>query len=80
MANLSNKIELYANRKIDFLKEVILRNDADSNGDYIAEWNLDIPKPTLEQLEQYEAQATLLRKQSKQVQNRKKNMVLLDSK
>ena len=26
MANLSNKIELYANRKIDFLKEVILRN------------------------------------------------------
>jgi hypothetical protein len=40
---LSNKIELYANREVDFLKDVILRNDADSNGDYIAEWNLDIP-------------------------------------
>jgi hypothetical protein len=58
MANLSNKIELYANRKIDFIKDVILRNDADSNGDYIAEWNLDIPKPTLEQLNAFEAQAT----------------------
>jgi hypothetical protein len=50
MANLSNKIKLYANREVDFIKDVILRNDADSNGDYIAEWNLDIPKPTLEQL------------------------------
>jgi hypothetical protein len=58
MANLSNKIELYANREIDFIKDVILRNDADSNGDYIAEWNLDIPKPTLEQLNAFEAQAT----------------------
>jgi hypothetical protein len=70
MANLSNKIELYANRKIDFLKEVILRNDADSNGDYIAEWNLDIPKPTLEQLEQYEAQANIVESNQVQVQNR----------
>jgi hypothetical protein len=61
MANLSNKIELYANRKIDFLKDVILRNDADSNGDYIAEWNLDIPQPTQAQLDALEAQATLTR-------------------
>ena len=57
MTNLSNKIELYANRKIDFLKEVILKNDADSNGDYIAEWNLDIPKPTQAQLDALETQA-----------------------
>jgi hypothetical protein len=57
MANLSNKIKLYANKEVDFLKDVILRNDADSNGDYIAEWNLDIPKPTLAQLDAYEAQA-----------------------
>jgi hypothetical protein len=61
MANLSNKIELYANRKIDFLKDVILKNDADSNGDYIAEWNLDIPKPTLEQLEQLKHKQQLTR-------------------
>ena len=37
MANLSTKIKLYANREIDFLKDVIIKNDADSNGkDYIA--------------------------------------------
>jgi hypothetical protein len=70
MTNLSNKIELYANRKIDFLKEVILRNDADSNGDYIAEWNLDIPKPTLEQLDAFEAQANIVESNQAQVQNR----------
>jgi DNA-binding protein H-NS len=70
MTNLSNKIELYANRKIDFLKDVILKNDADSNGDYIAEWNLDIPKPTLEQLKQYEAQANIVESNQAQVQNR----------
>jgi hypothetical protein len=70
MANLSNKIELYANRKINFLKEVILRNDADSNGDYIAEWNLDIPKPTLEQLDAFEAQANIVESNQAQVQNR----------
>jgi hypothetical protein len=58
MANLSTKIKLYANREIDFLKDVILKNDADSNGkDYIAEWKLDIPKPTLAQLDAFEAQA-----------------------
>ena len=58
MANLSTKIKLYANREIDFLKDVIIKNDADSNGkDYIAEWNLDIPKPTEEQLNALESQA-----------------------
>ena len=57
MANLSNKIELYANRKIDFLKDVILKNDADSNGDYIAQWNLDIAQPTEAQLNALETQA-----------------------
>lgn len=58
MTQLSTKIKLYANREVDFLKDVILRNDADSNGkDYIAKWNLDIPKPTLAQLDAFEAQA-----------------------
>ena len=70
MANLSNKIKLYANREIDFLKDVILKNDADSNGDYIAEWNLDIPKPTLAQLDAYEAQAKIVENNRAQVQNR----------
>ena len=71
MTNLSNKIELYANRKIDFLKEVILRNDADSNGDYIAEWNLDIPKPTLAQLDAFEAEATTYENNQKIIATRK---------
>jgi hypothetical protein len=35
MANLSNKIELYANRKIDFLKDVFIQRMCYSNGDYI---------------------------------------------
>jgi len=58
MAQLLNKIKLYANREIDFLKDVILKNDAESGGkDYIAEWNIDIPKPTLAELDAFEAQA-----------------------
>lgn len=71
MANLANKIKLYANREVDFFKDVILRNDADSNGkDYIAEWNLDIPKPTLAQLDAFEAQANIVESNLQQVQMR----------
>ena len=56
MANLSTKIKLYANKEVDFLNEVRLQDDG--NGAYIKEWNLDIAKPTLEQLDAYETQAT----------------------
>ena len=55
MATLNTKIKLYANREIDFLKEVRLQDDG--NGAYIKEWNLDIPKPTEAQLDALEAQA-----------------------
>jgi hypothetical protein len=55
MAHISTKIKLYANREIDFLKEVRIRNDG--NGSYIKEWNLDIAKPTDAQLNALEAQA-----------------------
>jgi len=58
MANLPNKIKLYANREIDFLKDVILQDNSDGMGVFIAEWNLDIPKPTMAQLDAFEAQAT----------------------
>jgi hypothetical protein len=57
MANLSTKIKLYANREIDFRTDVLLQDDG--NGAYIKEWNLDIPKPTIAQLEQYNVQADL---------------------
>jgi hypothetical protein len=70
MANLSTKIKLYANRKINFLKDVLLQDDADGNGAYIKEWNLDIPKPTMAQLDAYEAQANIVESNQAQVQNR----------
>jgi hypothetical protein len=70
MANLSTKIKIYTNREIDFLKDVILQDDSNGQGAYIKEWNLDIPKPTLEQLEQYNAQANIVENNLAQVQNR----------
>ena len=57
---ISTKIKLYANREIDFLNEVILQDDG--NGAYIKEWNLDIPKPTMAQLDAFEAQANEIEK------------------
>jgi hypothetical protein len=56
MAQLANKIEIFLNRKVNFKKEVLLQNDSDGKGDYINEWNLDIPKPTQEQLDSLEEQ------------------------
>jgi hypothetical protein len=70
MAKLTTKIKLYANKEVDFSKEVLLQDNSDGNGVFIAEWNLDIPKPTLEQLEQYEAQANIVESNQAQVQNR----------
>jgi hypothetical protein len=58
MANLKTKIKLYANQEVDFTKDVLLQDDSDGKGAYIKEWNLSIAKPTLEQLNAYEAQAT----------------------
>ncbi len=55
MKNLSTKIKLYANKEVNFLNEVKLQDDG--NGAYIKEWNLDIPKPTIAQLDAFEAQA-----------------------
>ena len=56
MSNLTTKIKLYANKEIDFLNEVKLQDDG--KGAYIKEWNLDIAKPTMAQLDAFEAQAT----------------------
>jgi hypothetical protein len=75
MANLSTKIKLYANREIDFRTDVLLQDDG--NGAYIKEWNLDIPKPTLEQLEQYNVQADLY--VAMETLRAKRNKALVDS-
>ena len=52
---ITTKIKLYANKEVDFRNEVRLQDDG--NGVYIKEWNLDIPKPTMAQLDAYESQA-----------------------
>ena len=57
MASLSNKIRQYVNADVDFTTDVLLQNDSDGKGDYIKEWNLDIAKPTQEQLDALETEA-----------------------
>jgi hypothetical protein len=57
MASLSNKIKQYVNAEVDFTSDVLLQNDSDGKGDYIKEWNLDIAKPTQEQLDALETEA-----------------------
>jgi len=57
MAHIQTKINLYANKEVNFKTEVRLRDDSDGNGIYIHEWNLDIAKPTLAQLDAFETQA-----------------------
>ena len=71
MTQLSTKIKLYANREIDFLKDVKLRDNSDGKGAFIAEWNLDIPKPTLAQLNALEAQATTVENNQRIIATRK---------
>ena len=71
MANLSIKIKLYANREINFRTDVILQDNSDGKGVFIAEWNLDIPKPTDAQLDAFEAQATTYENNQKIIQTRK---------
>jgi len=61
MANLSTKVKLYCEANgvsdVDFLKDVLLQNDSNGQGDYISKWNLDIAQPTDEQLASYETAA-----------------------
>jgi hypothetical protein len=71
MTNLSTKIKLYANKEVDFLNEVKLQDDSNGIGAYIKEWNLDIPKPTIAQLDAFEAQATTYENNQKIIATRK---------
>ena len=61
MTQLSTKIKLYAKANdvssVDFTSDVKLQDNSDGNGVFIAEWNLDIAKPTDEQLATYESSA-----------------------
>jgi len=71
MTQLSTKIKLYANREIDFSKDVRLQDNSDGKGVFIAEWNLDIPKPTMAQLDAFEAQATTVENNQRIIATRK---------
>jgi hypothetical protein len=68
---ISTKIKLYANQEIDFSKDVLLQDDSNGKGAYIKEWNLDIPKPTMAQLDAFEAEATTYENNQKIIQTRK---------
>ena len=61
MASKSNLIRAYANSNgvanVDFMSDVVLQDDSNGQGVYIKEWNLDIAKPTDEQLATYETVA-----------------------
>jgi hypothetical protein len=46
MASLATKIKLYANREIDFRKDVRINVDQNGINGSIIEWNLDIAQPT----------------------------------
>ena len=69
MKKISTKIKLYANKEVDFLKDVRLQDDG--NGAYIKEWNLDITKPTDAQLNALEEQATTYENNQKIIATRK---------
>jgi hypothetical protein len=71
MTNLSTKIKLYANREIDFLKDVRLQDNSDGKGVFIAEWNLDIAQPTEAQLNALETQATTYENNQRIITTRK---------
>jgi len=70
MANLSTKIKLYANKEVDFLKDVRLQDDSNGLGAYIKEWNLDIAQPTEAQLNALETQANDYEYNQGQIQKR----------
>jgi len=71
MTNLSTKIKLYANREVDFTNDVLLQDDSNGLGAYIKEWNLDIAKPTMAQLDAFEAQATTYENNQRIIATRK---------
>jgi len=62
MASLSSKIREYVNAEVDFTKDVLLQDDSNGKGAYIKEWNLDIAKPTMAQLDALETEAQALEK------------------
>ena len=74
MAQLSNKIKIYLDREVDFLKDVILQDDMVDgvSNPYIKEWNVAEVQPTEEQLDALESQAETLENNNQVIATRKK--------
>ena len=70
MAKITTKIKLYANKEVDFTKDVRLQDDSNGLGPYIKEWNLDIAQPTEAQLNALESQANDYEYNQGQIQKR----------
>ena len=74
MAQLSNKIKEYCKangvNEVDFSEDLQLVDIGE--GAYIKEWNLDIPKPTNEQLASYETVANTTEANAEIIATRKK--------
>jgi len=68
MAQLSNKIKIYLDREINFLKDVRLQDDG--QGAYIKEWNVAEVQPTEEQLDALESQAETLENNNQVINTR----------
>ena len=63
MASVSTKIKANCSDngvEVDFMQDVLLQDDSDGKGAYIKEWNLDIAKPTDEQLSSFEDSANTM--------------------
>ena len=77
MTKLNTKIKLYAKangvNSIDFSSDIILQDDRIDgvSSPYIKEWNLDIAKPTDEQLATYESSAQTEENNNVVITNRK---------
>jgi len=72
MNNIDKKIIAYLGRTPDFQTEVKLQDDGDGVV-YIKEWNVDgVDKPTDEQLNAFESEATKLENNAIAVSNRQK--------
>ena len=75
MASKSNLIREYAKANgvanVDFMSDILLQDDSNGQGAYIKEWNLDIAKPTDEQLATYETVANTAESNAQVIANRK---------
>ena len=75
MSTLAKKIQIYLDRKPDFLEEVKLQDDMVDgvSNPYIKEWNVEgVAKPTDAQLDALSSQATTLENNAIAVANRQK--------